>query len=185
MSDQQGADTLGGPRATGGPSAPRFVRYAQWLWIATAVISFVRSLVQVADREKLVSGLHAQMPQWTQQQVDSAANSTIMSVLVMSGAVVAIYVALSTRLIHGRNWARVVITIVGGLRTVSTVFVLLALGALGMATLTRLSGVPLGPVDIAFSLVTAVVDVAAIVLLFLPESQKHFRAHGRQAGRQQ
>lgn len=179
MSEQESSGASGNQsRSPEEPSAPRFVQYARWLWIASAAIGFLRSVLQVADREELVTGLHAQMPQWTQEQVDSAVNSTIMSVLVVSGAVVAIYSALATRLLRAKNWARVVVTVVAGLRTVGTAFVVLALAAYGAETLGRLSGVPLGPVDIAFSLVTAVVDVAVIVLLFLPESQRHFRGRG-------
>ena len=184
MSEQQDrSEAFGGPHRGGQqprqPEAPRFVQYARWLWIASAALGFLRSMVQVSDREALVSGLHAQMPQWTQVQVDSAVNGTIMSVLVLAGAVVALYWALGARLVQGKNWARVVVVLIGGLRTVSTVFVLLALSVLGAEALGRMSGVPLGPTEIGFSLATAVVDVSVLVLLFLPESREHFRARGR------
>lgn len=161
------------------PAAPRFVQYARWLWIASALVGLVRSVLQVADREALVSGMHAQMPQWSQEQVDSAANGTIMSVLLLSGAIVVLYWALATRLLQGRNWARVVIAVIAGLRSLSTVFVVLALSAFGAEALSRMSGVPLGPTEIGFSLLTAVIDVAVLVLLFLPESRGHFAAGGR------
>lgn len=160
------------------PGPPRFVQYARWLWIASALVGLVRSVLQVADREALVSGMHAQMPQWSQEQIDSAANGTIMSVLLLSGAIVALYWALASRLLHGRNWARVVVAVIAGLRSLSTVFVALALAAFGAEALTRMAGVPLGPTEIGFSLLTAVIDVAVLVLLFLPESHRHFKAGG-------
>lgn len=184
MSQQRGpGEEFGAARPSGQrsqqPEAPRFVQYARWLWIASAALGFLRSMVQVSDRESLVSGVHAQMPQWTQEQVDSAVNGTIMSVLVLAGAVVALYWALATRLLQGKNWARVVVALIGGVRTVSTVFVLLALAALGARALGQMSGVPVGPTEIGFSLATAVLDVPVLVFLFLPESHEHFSARRR------
>lgn len=177
MNDEERTDAFGTRRSgEQEPAAPRFVQYARWLLIAGALVGLLRSVLQVADREALVSGLHAQMPQWSQEQVDSAVNGTIMSVLLLSGAIVALYWALAARLLQGRNWARVVVAFVAGLRSLSTAFVVVALAAYGAETLGRMSGVPLGPTEIAFSLVTAVLDVAVLVLLFLPESQRHFRA---------
>lgn len=170
------ADALGRRQDPPEDPAPQPVRIARWLWIAATLVGLVRSFVQLSDRRSLTAELAAQMPQWSQEQVDSAVNGTIMSVLLLSGAIVALYWALAARLLQGRNWARVVVAFVAGLRSLSTAFVVVALAAYGAETLGRMSGVPLGPTEIAFSLVTAVLDVAVLVLLFLPESQRHFRA---------
>lgn len=179
MTEPGSADVSGGSQSTQKRSVPRNVQLAHWLWIASAVVGFVRSIVQVSDRESLVSGLHEQMPQWSQEQVNSVTNSTILSTILLSLAILAVYASLATRMSQGRNWARIVITVIGGLRTVGTLFVLLALATLGMATLTRVSGVPLGATDIVFSLVTAMIDIAALVFMFLPDANKYFRESAR------
>ena len=155
--------------------APQHVRIARWLWIGATLVGLVRSFVQLSDRRSLTAELHAQVPQWSQEQVDSAADSTIWLTLAVSVATLAVYVAVANRMQLGRNWCRVLLTVIGALEAVGTLFTLLVVAALGSAVVERMAGTALGGTDIAFSFVIAGIDIAAIVLMFLPDSNRFFR----------
>lgn len=160
--------------------APRPVRIARWVWIAATLVGLVRSFVQLSDRQALTASLQAQVPQWSQEQVDAATNSTIALTLAMSALVVVVYVVLANRMQRGRNWCRVVLAVVGVLEAAGTLLTLLVISLLGMATVGEIAGVALGGSDIAFGIVIAIVDIAALVLMFLPESNQYFRDIARQ-----
>ncbi len=155
--------------------APQYVVIARWLWIAATLVGVVRSFVQLSDRQSLTGQLQAQVPQWSQEQVDSAADSAIWLTLLMSVVNLAIFVALANRMQLGRNWSRVLLAVVGGLEALGTLLLLLLLAVLGPVLVERMAGTPFGATDIAFSLVIAGIDIAAIVLMFLPDSNRFFR----------
>jgi hypothetical protein len=160
---------------------PRSVDVARWLWIGTTVLGLVRSLVQLSDRGQLIADLRKLAPQMSQEQIDNAANSGILFTVVFSLAVLALYVMLATQLVRGRNWARVVIAILGGLSAIGTVIMLIAVFSAGPAAAIRATGVavPSAPWDIAFSLLVAAMDIVTLVLLFRPESNRFFRDSAR------
>jgi hypothetical protein len=165
---------------------PRYVDLARWLWIAGAVVGFARSLVELSDRSALVSALRRMAPQLSQEQVDSATNIGILSTVVGSLAILALYIAIATRMARGRQWARVVIALLGGLKVFSTVLAVAGGRMLGSAGATQAAAIdiPVTPVDVVFSVVVVVVNIATLVLLFHPASNRFFResAKARQAG---
>ena len=173
------ADALGRRQDPPEDPAPQPVRIARWLWIAATLVGLVRSFVQLSDRRSLTAELAAQMPQWSQEQVDSAADSTVWLTLMMSVVTLAIYVALANRMRLGRNWCRVLLAVIGVLEALGTLFVLLVIAVLGSAAVTRLAGTSLSGTDIAFSLLVAVIDVAATALMFLPDANRFFREAAR------
>lgn len=163
---------------------PRHVELARWLWIASAVVGFARSLVELSDRSALVSAVRKMEPQWSQEQVDSGTNSGIMLSIVMSLAILALFVAIATRMARGRQWARVVMVLLAGSNALGTVL----MGVLpAQVTQAAGIGVPVGLVDILFSVVVAALDLAALVLLLHPEANRFFREcrKARQAGASQ
>lgn len=167
--------------AGGEPAVPRPVDLARWLWIASAVAGFVRSLVELSDRTNLVSELRRMAPQLTQEQVDSATNSGILLTVVSSLAILALYVAIAIRMARGRQWARVVMALLGGLSVLGTALVVVSTITLGPAGAAQISGIgmPVVPVDMVFGIVVVVIDVATLVLLFRPESNRFFRESGK------
>jgi hypothetical protein len=94
---------------------------------------------------------------------------------LFSLAVLALYVALAERMVRGRNWARVVITVLGGLSALGTAASLVLVPALGPAMVAQLTGMSVSVWDMVFSAIVAALDVATLVFLYRPESNRYFR----------
>lgn len=164
------------------PRPPRELELARWAWIATAVLDFARSVWQLADRERLTNEVHRAAPELTQQQLDATVNSGVLFTLLSSLALLVVYVGLSTRMLQGRNWARVVLAVFGGFNVFGTVMTLLALAVFGRGELVRLVGTTIQTSDIGFSVVVMLLNAAALVLMFLPAANRFF-PRGRSGGR--
>ncbi len=175
MTDPVQQDSPGKEQRTeSGPMVPRLLEIARWLWVASVLVGFVRSYVQLSDRGMLVSELHKAAPELSQKQIDSAANSGVMFSLVFSLAILGVYVLFSTRMVQGRGWARRVLAALGGLSVLGTVITLLAVATLGMAATTEMTGVRVEPLDLAFSVIVLILDAAALVAMFHPSSNRYF-----------
>ncbi len=159
----------------GQPPAPRMLELARWLWIAAAVLELVRSLWQLADRERLIKDLHNAAPQLNQQQLDAAANNGVLITLLFAAAMIVVYAGLSTRMLQGRNWARVVLAVFGGFSVFGTLVTLLTLAVLGRAEVVRLVGADIAPLDIVFSVFVTLLHAGALVLMFLPDSNRFYQ----------
>ena len=165
----------GASEPQGQPPAPRTLELARWLWIAAAAFEFVRSLWQLADRERLINELHGAAPQLNQQELDAAANNGVLITLLFASAIVVVYAGLSTRMLQGRNWARVVLAVFGGFGVFGTLVTLLTLAVLGRAEVVRMVGADIAPLDIVFSVFVALLHAAALVLMFLPDSNRFYQ----------
>ncbi len=172
----QRTDAFGRPVRETPPTPPRPLLLARRVWIASVLVGFVHSFVKLADRTSLIEELHRIQPQLDQVQLDSAANSGIMFTLVFSLLSLAVYVLLSNRMVQGHNWARVVLTVFGGLSSFFTLISLVTVSMLGSELITRLTGTSPGAVDMGFSAVVMVLEVAALVLMYRPESNRYFTA---------
>lgn len=161
---------------SGTPPVPRVLEIARWAWIGTALIEFVRSVWQLADRERLTSEVHRTAPELSQQQLDATVNSGVLFTLLFSLALLVVYVGLSTRMLQGRNWARVVLAVFGGFNVFGTLVTLLALGTIGRGELVRMLGTNIEGSDIGFSVLVMLLNVAALVLVFLPDANRFFRS---------
>ncbi|QUH05288.1 hypothetical protein HUO13_34960 [Saccharopolyspora erythraea] len=168
-------DAFGRPVEPKTPTPPRWLLLARRLWVAGVLVGFAGSFVRLSDRSALVADLRQHSPELRQDQVDSAVTSGIASSLMMSALSLLVYVMLSTRMVQGRNWARIVLTVLGGLNALGTAMLLLLIGALGFDMVNRLAGGTFTGVDIAFSVVIMFVNLAAIVLMFHPECNAYFR----------
>lgn len=179
MSEQH-RDQFGNPAPEPKPTAPRPLQLARVLWIVAVLVGFVRSYVQLSDRSWLINEVHRGDPGLSQTQVDAAANAGILSTLLLSLASLSVYVLLSTRMVQGFNWARIVLTVLGGLSMIGSLVTLLAILAVGADQLSRMTGVDVGVSQLVFGVAILGVDAAAIVMMFQPESNRFFReARGR------
>lgn len=166
-------------------AVPRHLVLARWLWIASTVAGLLRSFIQLSDRGMLISELHRQAPQLAQDQLDAAANSGILFTLVMSLAVFGIYLMLANRMVQGRNWARVLMTVLGALSVLGTLFTLIGVVAIGPDAIMRATGVRVDIVDTVFSVIVVGLDASVLALLYRPDSNRFFRdaANLRRAAR--
>ena len=152
-------------------TAPRSVDVARWLWVAGALLSGVRSLLVLADRQGLRDQVRAVDQTLTPQQVEAAVNGEIVLGILFAAVVVALYVLVANKMRGGRAWARVLLTFFGG------IFVVLGgLGLVGVANgVAAVEGMTVDPTEVALSALGLVVDVAALVAMWLPPSNDYFR----------
>ena len=151
---------------------PRSVDVARWLWVAGALLSAVRSYLALADRQALRDMVTQLEPSLSMQQVEAVVNGEVIMGVIFAAVVVALYVLVANKMLAGRSWARVLLTFFGA------IFVLLGgLGLLGVADgLAATTGVSVDPAELALSVVGLVVDIAALVAMWLPPSNDYFRA---------
>jgi hypothetical protein len=129
----------------------------------------VRFVAQLFDRETLVAEARRQNPELGQDQIDAGVNGGIMFGLLIAVAFLVAYTRLANTMARGRNWARIVLTVLGGASVAFGLFRLVAVGS-GLAAE---AGVEMRPVDTVVAVVTTVLEVAAIVLMHRPSA--HFR----------
>jgi hypothetical protein len=144
------------------PTRPKEVVLAFWLIIAAAVLTAVQVIISLATMDTLLAGM-ADDPavrdalaqtggEISEQQFMDMMSGTAGVVLVISGLIViGLYLMVAFGVKAGKNWARIT----------GTVFAALSLFSLipfGLQTLVVLLG------------------IAAIVLLFMPNSNSFFKA---------
>ncbi|MCI2417006.1 hypothetical protein MOQ72_06185 [Saccharopolyspora sp. K220] len=170
----QQVDAFGRPQPD--PSVPRSLLLARWLWIGAVLVGVVQAFIQLVDRPRLIAELRQLQPEMSQQDLDAAANSGIMFTFLLKAMILLVYVLLSRRLLEGRNWARVVLTVFGGFGVFNALLTVLLVALVGTALVRELSGVAITGVDVAFSLVVMVIEIAAVVFMYRPESNQFIRA---------
>ncbi|MCR3746578.1 hypothetical protein [Lentzea californiensis] len=152
-----------------GTPVPKLVDVSRWLWIASACVGMLRFLEQLLDREMLVAEVRRQNPALGQDQIDANVNGGVLFGLLIAVAVLVAYTRLANAMARGRNWARIVLTVLGGASVAFGLFRLVAWGSGVAASL----GVEMRPVDLAVTAVTTVLDASAIVLMYRVSA--HFR----------
>ncbi|GAB2824189.1 hypothetical protein [Lentzea nigeriaca] len=148
---------------------PKLVDVARWLWIASACVGVVRFVAQLFDREMLIAEARRQNPSLGQDQVDGTVDSGIMFGLLIAVTILVAYTRLANTMARGRNWARIVLTVLGAASVAFGLFRLVAWAG----GITADLGVAMSPVDLAVTFVTTVLDATAIVLMYRVSA--HFR----------
>ncbi|MFB9905207.1 hypothetical protein [Allokutzneria oryzae] len=148
---------------------PRTVEVAFWLSVVSALSAFVSLAYFISLRQDMLDSLTAAVqqldavpPERKQDFVENAVNLSITLAVIVVGAVGVLLLVFAFMMRRGRNWARIVLTIVA------------VLGLGGMTT--NVNGVVLsspGPL----ALITFFVNVAVIVLLYVPPSNRYFAEH--------
>ncbi|ANZ37473.1 hypothetical protein BBK82_16870 [Lentzea guizhouensis] len=129
----------------------------------------VRFVAELFDRESLVEQARRQNPEMGQDQIDAGVNGGILFGLLVVTAVLLAYTRLANAMARGKNWARVVLTVIGAASVLFGLFRVVAWAG-GIAAEV---GVVLRPVDLVVTVVTAGLDATAIVLMW--RSSAHFR----------
>lgn len=154
------------------PTPPKLIDLARWLFILSAVVGTGRFLYQLSDREMLIRELRVQQPALGQDELDAAATGGVVFGLLMAFALVLGYTLLANRMASGRNWARVVLTVVAVAGIFFGAVRLIAVGS-GVAAAF---GLVVGPVDLVLSVITMIIDTVAVVLMYLSSVSGYFRS---------
>lgn len=162
------------PEDTTGTTAvqpPKPVQLARAVWIGGAALGAIRSVVQLSDRRALLEQLRASTPNLTQSQLNSLASSGIAFGLLLLAGFLAVNIWLAARMVGGRRWARLVITV---LAAVELVFGVIGLVGIASGAAATVPGVSYDRVQISFTVAALVIDAVTLVLLQRPESTAYF-----------
>ncbi|MBV9143415.1 MAG: hypothetical protein JO115_21270 [Pseudonocardiales bacterium] len=133
---------------------PKEVEISFWLWIATFVLGVLGLSVTYSQvRAQMVDQALAQNPTVDQSMVERFTTAVFVVVLLV-GAIELLFVFLMRA---GRNWARIVLAVIGGIGVFAGLFGLVA-GAGSVAGLLQL-----------------LLLIGAMVTMFLPAANAWFR----------
>ncbi|MEV0703902.1 hypothetical protein AB0I53_39125 [Saccharopolyspora sp. NPDC050389] len=153
-----------------GPWRPSTIDYAFWAGIASVVVGFAMLaaaflLVSDAELQLVLDETAAQGQPLTMEQAHSIYNAVLVMLVVIVAAIAALWIMFLFFMRRGRNWARIVITVVGA------VWILLTIPSVG--------GGGMGSVLATLLSVLQLLAVAAtIVFAYLAPSNQYFQ-HGR------
>ena len=144
---------------------PKTVDNAWNLWMIGAAISllsliFIFTIDSDAIAEQARKSLEGQGKQPTQKEVDDAANLFKITGVIFSLLFIGLFVLFAYKMRAGRNWARITLTVLGGLSVVSTLF-----------GLSSASGVHL-----VVALIQMVLILVAIYFMYRPDANQYFAA---------
>lgn len=173
---EQRVDAFGRPvQPPEPPQPPKALQIARWLWVGAVLVGVVQAFIELLDRERLIRELRQLQPEMTQADLDAAANSGIMFTFMFKALTLMVYVLLSRRMLEGRNWARVTLTVFGGFGVFNAVITVLTVSLVGQELIERLTGTTVSGLDVVFAVLVAVVEIVAIVFMYRPEANRFLR----------
>jgi hypothetical protein len=105
------------------PPRPGTVEGAFWAFIAAPVIGLIGGLLIFGNRDKIASTMRETNRQrggnLTDAQIDQAVNVTMITAVVIAAIIAALYLLFAFKLRAGRNWARIVLTVLAALQLLS------------------------------------------------------------------
>jgi hypothetical protein len=142
------------------PPAPQSVLNAVKFMYAGAAVSLIEIIISLTTIGGLKSAIEKAYPKYTASQVHTTEVASIAG-LVISGLLgVGLWILMARLNLSGRNWARIVASVLFGINTLELV-----------ATFTR----PGTAVGLAFAVVLWIVGLGAVVFLWRRESSDFFR----------
>jgi hypothetical protein len=142
-----------------GPHPPSTIVAAFWGYVIAAIAGLLGGLIVLGSKQAIVDALRTANVQngskLTEAQIDQFANVGIVAALVIAVIVALLYVLFAFKLKAGRNWARILLTVIA-------VFALISL-------LIGQGGNPVG-------FIGELAAVIAAVLSYLPASNAYFAA---------
>jgi hypothetical protein len=149
------------PPATPDAQPPATIVNAVKLMYLGAAVSIVSLIISLATAGGLKSAIRKAQPKLTPTQVNNTATAIITAAVIFGllGAALWLWMAWANK--RGRSWARIVSSVFFGIATLSAV-----------TSITR-------PGDLLTRVITVVIwviGVAAIVLLWRPESSAYYQA---------
>jgi len=153
----------GGDQATEAPTRgprPRGVEISFWVWVTYLTIGAINAVVGFIQRDRsraeAIDAVIARYPTMDRAMIESVATGVVVGMAVVALLFVAAGLSLAFGMRGGRNWARIVLTVVGSLG----VFFLI------------------GPVSTPLqALFQLLLLVAAIVMMFQRPANEWFRPH--------
>jgi hypothetical protein len=146
------------------PPAPQSVLNAVKLMYLGAAISTASVIASLADISAVKPALRSEFPHYTAAQINHAFTGFLILALVSAALGIGLWILMARANGRGRNWARIVSTVLFVIETLSV--------------LEALRG-PKTVVGLVFPLLTWLVGLGAIWLLWRPESSAFFKTESR------
>jgi hypothetical protein len=134
---------------------PREITWSFWCYVAAAVISLVGGLISLGSRQTFLNALRNNNHTLTDSQIQAAASVAVAVAVVFAVIFAGLYVLFAFKLRAGRNWARIVLTIIA------------ALDLLGVVT---------GQAGSAIGYIGALAAIVGCVLSYLASSNGYINA---------
>jgi hypothetical protein len=135
---------------------PQAIMVSFWCFVGAAAIALLGGLLATGDKQAVLDQLRTTNPNHlTESQLQSVASTAIVIAVVATVIIAGLYVLFAFKLRAGRNWARIVLTIVA-------VLDLLALVS--------------GQGGAAIGYIGALAAIVGCVLSYLPNSSAYFAA---------
>lgn len=142
------------------PPMPKEVNWATLLMLLSIVISLVGVIILLADKNGYIKAVRDSNPDYSQKKLDDTFKAARVVAIVIFVIVAVLYAWLILKIRQGRNWARIVAT------------VLLVLGIVSNVSTMASNGT--GATK-AFEVVGLIIAVAVLVLLWLRPSNAYFK----------
>jgi hypothetical protein len=146
------------------PPVPESITRAVQFMYAGAAASLVGIIISMTTLSSLKSDIIKRYPNYTQTQVNNAQHVAIGAAIVVGLITVGLWLWMAQSNKAGKNWARIVSTVLFGLSTLS---VLSGLASAGVAT---------GGVARIYGIVVWLIGLAAIILLWRRQSSEYFKS---------
>jgi hypothetical protein len=147
------------------PSRPATITAAMWIWIAGAVLSVaVLPVMLLGNTEYFLNQGNASVSDQERQVGEFGVRAMALMFGFAMLVAASPYVAFAVVLRNGHNWARILLTVLG------------ALGFMSMIAITFIAlGAQVWQASVVICIVVMGLTVAAVVLQFLPASNKFVR----------
>lgn len=154
------------------PTQPSSIRNAvrlMWLGAALAAIGLLISLVTAGSvRDQAREEVLKQQPNADQATIDAAVNTSYALGIVISILVILCWLWMAWKNGQGRNWARILSTVLGCLAVVFTLIGLFAAGAVGGAA----GGGTFGTIS---NIIQLIIAIAILIFIWRPESTQFYK----------
>lgn len=146
------------------PPVPQSITRAVQFMYAGAAASLVGIIISMTTIGSLKSDIIKRYPNYTQTQVNNAEHVAIGAAIVVGLITVGLWLWMAQMNKAGKNWARIVSTVLFGLSTIS---MLSGLASAGVAT---------GGVARLYGIVVWLIGLGAIIFLWQRQSTEFFKS---------
>lgn len=146
------------------PPRPRSLDQSFWCGVASVVIGFAMAifsalLMPASDVDALLREVSRQQPTLSPDQIRGVYDAALIVTLVFMAIIAAVWILFLHQMRRGRNWARIVITVVGALWLLTTV-----------------PSVAAGGLGSVLSILQLIAIAATLVLAFRPDANAYLRS---------
>ncbi|MFT4246016.1 MAG: hypothetical protein QM571_05805 [Micrococcaceae bacterium] len=154
------------PTVTKKVDPPKVVTYAWWAWIIWQLLSTVTLILSLQNFDAIEGAQTATIQQvakdnnLTQDQITQATNMYKPIFIVVNILLIALFLFIGYRMYKGKNWARIIVTLVSIFQVVSI--------------FTAIAQFSTAPAEMAIQILIGVIAIFSWIPLWLKPAQEYF-----------